>query len=314
MVDKRYLKGIVFGMENRMLPPTTEQRPQSEPIDALSTRQAVALLLNGQQAAIIAVSQAAADIELGAQAMALAIRSGRSLIYAAAGSSGLMAVADACELPGTFGVKPEAIQTHMAGGVPTDGRMPGDTEDDEKAAEAVARNVSKGDVVIVLSASGTTPYAVAVATYAKQRGGLIIGIANNSGSKLLDLADVAICLSTPPEVIAGSTRLGAGTAQKAALNLMSTLMGIKLGHVYQGMMVNVVADNAKLVKRAAGIVAQIAGVTDAEAISALHQTQGRTKTAILVAAGCSVATAQDALAARDGQLGPCIHSLKSTQK
>lgn len=313
MVDKRYYKGIKLGKGIRMPLPTTEKLSPRKAIDALPTLEAAAFLLEGQQAAILAVNKVTSDVSRGADVMATAIKTGHSLIFAAAGSSGLMALADACELPGTFGISPDAIQIHMAGGVPADGHMPGDTEDDTNAAERATRHVKPGDAVIVLSASGTTPYALSVAKSAKAKGGTVIAIANNPASALLDLAKVAICLETPPEVIAGSTRLGAGTAQKAALNLMSSLMGIKLGHVYQGMMVNVVADNAKLVKRSIGIVAHIAGVPESAAKIALEQARGDTKSAILVAAGCTHDTATALLATHNGHLILCLHSLQSNQ-
>ncbi|WP_299737458.1 N-acetylmuramic acid 6-phosphate etherase [uncultured Roseobacter sp.] len=292
-----------------MLLPTTEQLPQSDAIDALSPHAAAEAMLGGHQAALDAIRAALPALVEGAKAMAAAIRAERSLIYIAAGSSGLMALADACELPGTFGIPAGRIQIHMAGGIPTDGAMPGNTEDDTQAAEVAAQNVHKGDAVIVLSASGSTPYAVAAALSAKAKGASIIAIANNPNTELLNLADIAICLQTPPEVIAGSTRLGAGSAQKVALNMMSSLMGIALGHVYKGQMVNVIADNAKLQKRAAGMIKSITGVSDSVAEAALAQSGGEIKSAILVALGCPINAATDLLAAHDGHLGPCINSL-----
>lgn len=296
-----------------MLLPTTEMLPEGEAIDRLSADQAAAFFVRGQRLAVEAIGQAAPEIARGAQAMATAIRSGGSLVYAAAGSSGLMALADACELPGTFGIPADTIQIHMAGGVPADGRMPGDTEDDTEAADVIGRGVAAGDVVIVLSASGTTPFALAVAEVVKSKGSVLIAIASNPGSPLLELADIPICLQTPPEVIAGSTRLGAGTAQKAALNLMSSLMGIALGHVYQGQMVNVVADNTKLINRAVGIIAGISNVSEAAARTALDRSGGDTKAAILVAAGVTLKDAKALLSAHIGHLEPCFNSLKSNQ-
>jgi N-acetylmuramic acid 6-phosphate etherase len=297
-----------------MLLPTTETLPKDVAIDMLPALEAARFMLDGQQAALAAVHRAVPLISKGAEIMASAIRAEHSIIYGAAGSSGLMALADACELPGTFGIPADLIQIHMAGGVPTDGRMPGDTEDDMDAAEDVARTVRRGDAVIILSASGTTPYALQLAKSAKKKGATIIGMANNPTTALLELADVPICLETPPEAIAGSTRLGAGTAQKTALNLMSSLMGIKLGHVYHGRMVNVVADNAKLTQRAVEIVAHIAKVPDEVAEAALNQVSGNVKSAILVAFGSSAATAQELLAAYSGHLGPCIQSVQSNQE
>lgn len=289
--------------------PTTEASTRDTPVDARASQDAAQFLLSGQQAALGAVGAVLGEIAQGAEAMAAAIRAGHKVIYAAAGSSGLMALADASELPGTFGVPAESIRIHMAGGIPTDARMPGDTEDDAAAASALGQTVAAGDVVIALSASGTTPFAVTLAEHAKARGATVIAIANNAETSLLLAADVAICLQTPPEVIAGSTRLGAATAQKATLNMMSSLMGVGLGHVYQGLMVNVVADNAKLVKRAANIVARIAQVSVPEAEAALARTDGHTKRAILVAAGGDPDTAQALLAAHHGHLGPCLQAL-----
>ncbi|MBT8414907.1 MAG: N-acetylmuramic acid 6-phosphate etherase, partial [Boseongicola sp.] len=274
---------------------------------------AASVFVEVQIVALQSVQKASKEIARAAEAMASVIRSGGSLVYAAAGSSGLIALADACELPGTFGIPADRVQVHMAGGVPVDVHMSGGSEDDTQAAVAAVRGVAAGDVVIVLSASGTTPYAVAVAECARSKGAVVIGIANNPGSLLLELAEIPVCLATPPEVIAGSTRLGAGTAQKAALNLMSSQMGIDLGHVFQGKMVNVIADNTKLVGRAVGIVSGIADVSEDAAKSALDAAGGNTKLAILVAAGAPVAQADQLLSENAGQLGPCLNYLKSNQ-
>lgn len=293
--------------------PKTEAVPEGMPIDARSMQDAATFLLDGQSGAIDAVRAAASAIEVGARRMAAAIRSGNRLHYAAAGSSGLMALADASELRGTFGLPSGQIQIHMAGGVPTDCHMPGNTEDDEEAVAEIAKKFSENDVVIVLTASGTTPFALAVARAAQRKRAFVIGLANNPNTPLLDIADQPICIATGPEVIAGSTRLGAGTAQKATLNLMSTLMGIELGHVHKGEMVNVIADNAKLEKRAAGMVSRIAGVSDDAARAALARTNGAVKPAILVASGCPPKMAGALLEQHRGHLAPCLSSLKSNQ-
>ncbi|PUB15618.1 N-acetylmuramic acid 6-phosphate etherase [Yoonia sediminilitoris] len=293
--------------------PTTETVPDGHAIDACAPLDAVAMMLDAQQAALATVRAVSAEIAQGAVLMESAVRAGRHIHYAAAGSSGLMALADACELSGTFGLPAKAIHIHMAGGVPVDGIMPGDTEDDIAAGEQVAQQMTPGDVLIVLTASGKTPYALDIAHRAKATGATVIGFANNPGTPLLDMADLPVCLATPPEVIAGSTRLGAGTAQKVALNVMSSLMGIGLGHVFQGQMVNLVADNTKLVGRAEGIVAQIAGVPLQVAKDALARTKGATKPAILVASGSAPEEALQLLAIHQGHLAPCFQSLKSNQ-
>ena len=311
VVDKRYLKGIKLEEENRVPLPTTESFVQSNAIDALPSLEAVGVMLNVQVGALAAVRKVGPSLVTGAECMANAIRKNNSIIYAAAGSSGLMALADACELPGTFGLSPDLIKIFMAGGIPVDGHMPGGTEDDAVAAQEVAQSFRCGDVVLVLSASGTTPYTVQVAHAAKGRGATTIGIANNNDTELLQAVDLAICLETPAEAIAGSTRMGAGTAQKVALNIMSSLMGAKLGHVYQGMMVNVVADNAKLIERAARIVSTIAVVSERNAKGALQQTDGHVKPAILVAKGLSISAAKSLLETNDGHIGSCLQSLST---
>lgn len=290
----------------------TETLPEGDAIDALTSSAAAAMMLRSQQAALQAVSEAAEQISKGANAMADAVRAHGSLVYAAAGSSGLMALADASELSGTFGIPQSSVQINMPGGVPVDASMPGDTEDNADLAQAASAGIEPADAVIVLSASGTTPYALAVAQAAKAKGATVIGIANNPNTALLDAADIAICLQTSAEVIAGSTRLGAGTAQKVALNLMSSLMGIELGHVYQGHMVNLIADNAKLIQRAERIVASVAEVSSDLAQNALTQAGGLTKLAVLIAKGCTVPEAESLLITHAGHLGPCFDDLKTT--
>ena len=172
-------------------------------------------ILAGQKAALVAVDVAMAPIAQAAALMADAIRGEGRLVYAAAGSSALMAVADGLELGGTFGISSDRISLLMAGGLPTDAAMPGHTEDDVNEAKFAAQGIGSGDVVIAVTASGNTPYAIEISRLAKATGARTIGIANNADAPLFDTSDVAIHLPTPPEVIAGSTRLGAATAQKA---------------------------------------------------------------------------------------------------
>lgn len=182
-----------------------------------------------------------------------------------------MALADALELAGTFGIPPARTPVLFAGGTAALLALTGAVEDDPAlAATDLARLAPRaGDVLICVSASGRTPYTVAVADGARRSGATVIGLADVAGSPLLALADIAILLDTGPELVAGSTRMGAGTAAKIALNLISTLMGLRLGHVHDGYMVNVVADNAKLRDRAARIVAALAGTDPDRAAAAL---------------------------------------------
>jgi N-acetylmuramic acid 6-phosphate etherase len=295
------------------LPQTEMTHGSADSIDALAPSAALAEMLRGQMAAVSAVGQALPEIELGSALMADTLRANGSLVYVAAGSSGLMALADASELPATFGIPQNQIRICMAGGIPVDGAMPGDTEDDTTAAGRIADSLRAHDLVIALSASGTTPYPCEIAKRARQEGLRVIAIANNSGTELLGYADVAICLPTPPEVLAGSTRLGAGTAQKVALNMMSTLAGIRLGHVHDGMMVNLHADNKKLHQRIVRIVCAIAGVDEEAARAALDQAQGRAKPAALIALGADPEQAQNLLDRNDQNLKPCLAALRNHQ-
>ncbi|MCU9850071.1 N-acetylmuramic acid 6-phosphate etherase [Defluviimonas sp. WL0024] len=288
------------------MPPGESQDKAARPIDALPRADALSAMLTSHAAAVAAVAPARPAIDAAAGHLAEALARGRAVFYVAAGSSGLMALADACELPGTFGVDPRQIRICMAGGVPADGIMPGATEDDDGEATAAVRGMAPGDVAIVVSASGTTPFAVAFAEAAVAQGNTVIGIANVSAARLLELADLAIAIPTPAEVIEGSTRLSAGTAQKVALNMMSTQAGILMGHVHDGMMVNLVADNIKLRKRAARIVARIAAVPEEAAVRALEVSRYDAKLAVLIALGVGEGDARNRLAGAGGRLRDCL--------
>ncbi|HTN63840.1 MAG TPA: N-acetylmuramic acid 6-phosphate etherase, partial [Devosia sp.] len=253
------------------------------------------------------------EIAAAAALAAACVAGGGQLVYAAAGSSGLMALADALELPGTYGIARDRIKILLAGG--TDGlvNMLGAPEDDEaEARTSIAEaGVKAGDCVIALTASGQTPFPLAAVTAARARGAKTIGLANNRGAALFDLVDVAICLPTPPEVIAGSTRMGAGTAQKIALNMLSTMMAVHLGHVHDGYMVNLVADNIKLKARARRIVMEVGGVSDDAAAHWLEVTQGAVKPAILLAAGAeNLAAAERLLAENEGKLREALAGVR----
>ena len=276
-------------------------------LDARPLSEAAAVLAQAQNAAAQAVQRAIDPICRGALAMAETLKSKGKLYYVAAGSSGLMAAADAMELGGTYGISPGNIRILMAGGLPTSAEMPGDTEDEIATLRAALADVATIDTIIAVSASGGTPYTLEAARIAQAAGATVIGIANNPDCELFARSTHSILLATPPEPISGSTRMGAGTAQKIALNMMSTLMAIELGHVHDGMMVNLRADNAKLRARAQGIVGRIAGVSDKAADAALAATDGDVKAATLVAAGAgSVDAAHRLLGNTRGHLRPAL--------
>jgi N-acetylmuramic acid 6-phosphate etherase len=268
---------------------TEELHRHAAGLDTQPPETILSLLAAAQVEAASVVQSAIKPIAEAALRAAGTLRSGGKLAYAAAGSSGLMALADALELPGTFGIARDRIELLLAEGAANLLSLPGAPEDDEdQAGRDVAKaGIGKGDCLIALSASGTTPYAVAAVKAAKAAGAVTIGIANNDGAPLLQLADIAVLLPTPPELIAGSTRMGAATAQKIALNMMSTLMAVELGHVHDGYMVNVRADNKKLQLRAARMVAAISGCGEDAAANWLDAAGGSVKLAVLLAAGAA---------------------------
>jgi len=296
-------------------PQTEMSHASAKGFDTKPPQEALRVLAVAQAEAAAAVQSAVPELAKGAELMAKAMQGGGQLVYVAAGSSGLMALADALELPGTYGIAKERIKVIMAGGMAILTDLAGAPEDDEDEArrEIAAAGVKAGDCVIALTASGRTPFALAAIKAARELGASTIGLANNPGVPLLDLVDVAICLPTPPEVIAGSTRMGAGTAQKIALNMLSTMMATHLGHVHDGYMVNVIADNIKLKGRARRIVMAVSAVDEDKASGLLERANGSIKAAILMAAGAKDATAAHALLDQHGQkLRPSLSALSLT--
>jgi len=269
-------------------------------LDGLPAVSVLGRLAEAQIEAAACVRDAIPEIARAASLLAECLSTGGRLAYAAAGSSALMALADALELPGTFGIPRGRIVLLVAGGDAALDALAGGPEDDaaEASRRVAAAGLGTGDCLIAVSASGTTPYAMGALEEAARRGARTVGIANNRGAPLLAAADAAVLLETPAELIAGSTRMGAGTAQKIALNMLSTLAAVHLGHVHDGWMVDVRADNLKLKDRAARMVSAIGGCPQAEALSLLEQAGGSVKPAVLMAAGA--ATLDAALELLDG--------------
>ncbi|PZQ97632.1 MAG: N-acetylmuramic acid 6-phosphate etherase [Cereibacter sphaeroides] len=291
---------------------TEARHPAAEGLQDQAPAEIMARFHAAQTVAVEVVRPAFASLAAAAEAGATAIQRGRRLVYVGAGSSGLMALSDCLELCGTFGIPPDRTPMLFAGGTRALLHMTGAVEDDPELAETDVSLLDPmpGDVLLCVSASGTTPYTLHIARKARERGATIVGIANVGDSALLALADIPVLLDTGPELIAGSTRLGAGTAQKIALNMISVLIGVRLGHVHDGYMVNVIADNAKLVGRARRIVQALTGADSAQAEYALRMANGSVKPATLIAAGATPEKARAALEAHDGHLGPALAALK----
>lgn len=269
------------------LPATETIDERFRGLDGWDDARILTALLDGQKRALLAVEPAIPALSAAAERAADCLRTGGRLIYVAAGSPALMSLADALELPQTFGLLPQHVVLVLADGPQIATRLDGAREDsaDDGRQEIAQLQVGPKDFVIGVSASGSTRFTVAGVAEARERGASTMGLAGNAASPLLAAAEIAVLIDTGPEVISGSTRLGAGTAQKAALNMFSTLLGVKLGHVHDGLMVNVVANNTKLRQRARRIIAAVAGCSDAEAAEALQTAGGEVKPAILLASG-----------------------------
>ena len=231
------------------------------------------------------VKQSLPEIAEAVELIAERLLHGGRLFYVGAGTSGRLGVMDASECPPTFGVSPEMVQGIIAGGVTALTDEVEGAEDDVSAGETSMKNVkiNNQDVVLGISASGTTPFVLAAIAYAGQQGAVKIGLACIPKSPLLENVAVAICVQVGQEVVAGSTRLKAGTAQKMVLNMLSTATMVKLGKVYQNRMVNLQASNIKLVRRAEEMVAELGEVSLKTAAELFLKSGHHVKTAIVMA-------------------------------
>ena len=274
-------------------------------IEVWSTEELVYGIIEGQLSAVAAIQAAAGPIIGAIDAATERLRDGGRLIYVGAGTSGRIATQDAAELPPTFNWPYERAIPVMAGGDAALVRAVEGAEDDAGAARRALADLSLNgeDVVIALAASGRTPYAIAALEYAREIGALAIGIYNNPGGRLGEVADIAILVETGAELLAGSTRLKAGTAQKVVLNCISTGIMIKLGFVYRGLMVEMRATNRKLKERAELMVAELAGCDVDTARGTLAAADGSIKTAtVMLVKSVPKAEAEALLAAGGGNL------------
>jgi N-acetylmuramic acid 6-phosphate etherase len=267
------------------LPQTENVSPRHRDLDLWDSETALQALWEGQMAALAALRPALPALAAAADAAAvrLAVGSGR-LIYAGAGTSGRLGALDAAELPPTFDWPHERTHLLLAGGTGSLLRAAEGAEDDPAAARAELAAIQAGpaDVLIALAASGTTPFTIEAVRTARQAGALTIAIANSPGAPLLAVAEHPVLLETGAEALAGSTRMKAGTAQKAALTLLSTQIMVRLGRIYAGRMVEMRPTNIKLRQRAERMVAELTECSLAEAAETLHAAGGVIKTALLM--------------------------------
>jgi N-acetylmuramic acid 6-phosphate etherase len=292
---------------------TERVNPSNIDIDAWPTSAALEAMLAGQTAAVAAVRPCLPALAAVVDAAARRIGDGGRLVYVGAGTSGRIAVQDGAELPPTFNWPRARLVFAMAGGEKALISSVEGAEDNITDAEQrmLAAGVGAADIVIGVAASGTTPFTVAAVTKARSMGALTIGIANNAGAPLLSAAEHPVLIATGAEVIAGSTRMQAGTAQKIVLNMLSTGLMLRLGRVYRGRMVDMAARNAKLDRRAQTIVEDLAECDAAHAQAALAATGGDLKLAILVASGHALEQARAMLSASNGNLRAAIDAARS---
>ncbi|BDI33791.1 N-acetylmuramic acid 6-phosphate etherase [Capsulimonas corticalis] len=274
-------------------------------IDSLDTESRLRVI-NAQDAEVAAaVGKQIPQIARAVHSAAHSLRRGGRLIYIGAGTSGRLGVLDAAECPPTFGTPPEWVQAIIAGGQQAMFRAVEGAEDDPDlgAAAIIEIDASENDTVVGISASGRAPFVVGALRQAKKRGATTIVITNNKNSELEAIADIGIPVVVGPEVLAGSTRMKSGTAQKMVLNMISTGAMMEIGKTYGNLMVDVMATNTKLKARAARIVAQVTGESLAAAQQSLANAGGSAKVAILmVETGKTAEEARQFLEATGGVL------------
>lgn len=278
--------------------------PRYADVDLWPTETILEALGEAQMTAAAVARGAAPQLARAVEAAAPRIAAGGRLFYVGAGTSGRVGMQDGVELTPTYGFPTERLVLLLAGGAEAVAQAVEGAEDDEVAArhDILAHAPDAHDVVIGVAASGSTPYTCAALNAARAAGSLTIGLSGSVTGRLLTVAECPICLPTGAEVVAGSTRLKAGTAQKAALNMFSTALMIRLGHVYQGQMVDMKVTNAKLARRAARMVAMLSGGTDEQIAEALAQAGGNVKRAVLLRSGCPADAVETRLAAHGGDL------------
>ncbi|MBV7538172.1 N-acetylmuramic acid 6-phosphate etherase [Duganella sp. sic0402] len=257
------------------------QHPQ---LDLYPVADLVAALVDDQAQALQAVKAASASISAAVEAMTPRIAAGGRLVYVGAGTSGRLGILDSVELYPTFSWPHERAVALLAGGLGAMFEAVEGAEDDRNKGATDLRLLypSYNDVVLLVAASGTTPYVLGALQAARAVGALTIGIANNAGTPLLAGADIAICLDTGAEVISGSTRLKAGTAQKVVLNTLSSALMVRLHKVYGNLMVDLHPTNAKLTERAISLAMRVTGADADAARNALDACQYQIKTAIVM--------------------------------
>jgi N-acetylmuramic acid 6-phosphate etherase len=260
---------------------TERERGELDDLDLRSTEELIALVNRDDETVARAVAEASPQIVAAIEAIVGRLAQGGRLVYVGAGSSGLLAALDASEIAPTFGS--DKVVALLADGPQTTGNPTVDDEDDAEAGIVAIKRATIGpqDAVVGVAASGNTRFTIGAITESASRGALTVALVCNPGSPLAEAADLEICVPTGPEIVAGSTRMKGGTAQKLVLNMLSTISMVRLGRTYGNLMVNVVATNEKLRARARRAVSLATGAADADVESALEAAGGNAPVAIV---------------------------------
>ena len=297
------------------LPITEQENPRTTNLSSLSVAEIVGVMNEEDGLVAAAVQAALPAVVLAVEGIVARLRDAGRLFYVGTGTSGRLGVLDAAECPPTFGVSPDMVQAVIAGGYEACYRAVEASEDDADAGahDLKARGFTIDDALVGIAASGKTPYTVGAVSYARMLGAFTAAITCTPDSPITRVAQVSIVPVVGPEVVAGSTRLKAGTAQKMVLNLLSTAAMVKLGYVTGNRMTNVQTRNSKLRARAIRIIMAEVGTDEPAAIESLEQANGSLPAALLMArAGCSLSAAERALAASGGVVGRAAEIYRMT--
>jgi N-acetylmuramic acid 6-phosphate etherase len=272
---------LLHGADHRR----TEQRNKaSKGLDHMSSREIVQLMNHEDHKAPAAVARVLPSIAHAVDGIVARMQAGGRLIYVGAGTSGRLGVLDASECPPTFGTSPELVRALIAGGHKAITQPVEGAEDNQAHArrELKQLHITRNDTIVGLAASGTTPYVLAAIAYAKSHGALTVAVTANRNSPLAKAAHIAITPDVGPEVLTGSTRLKAGTAQKMVLNMLSTATMVRLGHAYENLMIDLTKTNRKLRDRARRILVEATGKNVSDVEHALRQSKHNLRVALVM--------------------------------
>jgi N-acetylmuramic acid 6-phosphate etherase len=263
---------------------TEHRNPASRGLDRLPTKAILRLMNQEDRKVAISVGREIPSIARAVDAIVSGIRKGGRLIYVGAGTSGRLAVLDAAECPPTFGISPNTVQAMIAGGKKASTSAVEGAEDSARNAvrDLRAKKLSRNDVVVGIAASGTTPYVLSALAFARKRGAKTVAITSNRNAAITRDAQIVIAAEVGPEIVTGSTRLKAGTSQKLVLNMLSTAAMVRLGHVYDNLMIDVALTNEKLRQRGLRILAEASGADPSAAEHALRQSGHNLRAALVM--------------------------------